>query len=253
MSDARPDSEHFEPENDLERALLALHRGEGSRAGVLAALESAEVVVPRPAGGGPGEPEELQLPVMRSGDGRRAVPLFTSPGRLAAAVEVETAYLQVAFGALAEGWPPDVGALIDPGGPLELMLAIGAEGPARPGPNAVAAGSRVLVGDPAQEPEGALEALGALFASIPAVEAAWRAQVYIEAPGEVPHVAIGVRAAEGTDLDGLFERASEGLSAETQTPFSFLAVGAEPDGDDPITSHMLAETEPFYRRRAAGS
>lgn len=254
MSEPHTGFRDIDPANELERALLALHRGEGSREQVLTALESAEVLVPRPAGTvAPtgevrGEAQELQLPVMRGRDGRQAVPLFTSPGRLAAAVDAETAYFQVAFRTLADGWPADVEAVIDPGGPLELTLAVGAEGPAQPGPNTVVAGTRILVGEPAQEPDQALAALRALFASTPAVEAAWRAQVYIEAPGEVPHIAIGVRAAAETDFERLFQRATEAVRGAIDGPASFVPIGARADPDDPIASHMLEQTSPFYQR-----
>lgn len=248
----RRDADGSGPEDELEHALLELERGQGSREQVLAALESAEVFVPRPraaqgADRGQAEAEGLELPLITDADGRQAVPLFPSLARLAAAVDEQTAYFQVAFRALAEGWPPGVDAVIDPGGPLELTLAIGGEeGPAQPGPNTVAAGTRILVGDPAEEPEAALEALCALFASLPEVLDAYRAQVYIEAPGEVPHVAVGVGAEHGTNLDRLFQQASQAIG--DAGPLSFLPLSAQADPADPIASYMLDQTSPFYTR-----
>lgn len=234
----------FEPENELERALQDLHEGRGSQERVMAVLESAEVFVPRAEATAP---ETLQLPLITGTDGRQAVPLFPSLARLAASSASETAYVRLPFQALSEGWPPGVDAVIDPGGPFELTLGTGPH-PARPGANTVAAGTRVFVGDPAKEPEEAIEGLRSLFAGMPEVSEAYRAQVYIEAPDEVPHVAVGVRANDGADYDSLFARAGEAVTEAADGPFTFVAIGAEEDRGDPIVSHMLEQTSPFYRR-----
>jgi hypothetical protein len=133
-----------------------------------------------------------------------------------------------------------VQAVIDPGGPHEFPV------PAQGGPGEfVPAGTRIFVGDPAEEPGDVLEALRAVFREEEAVRAAYRAQVYVEAPGERPHIAIGVLLEGQAREESLFARASQAARAvRDDLPLSFLVI--EADAPNAVTAHMLGESSPFY-------
>jgi SseB protein C-terminal domain/SseB protein N-terminal domain len=243
----------IDPPLDLHAALVAHHAGQISPDRVLDVLRRSDVYIARPdATGDPSgherdvEPGELlQLPVIETADGRQLVPLFSSLESLARAVAEDTRYVRVPYQALADAWAQGIEGIVDPGSPVEFHI------PAPRPEEALPRGTRIFVGEPAEEPRELLEALGRAFAEEPGIEAAYRAQVYVEDTGEEPHLAIGLLLAPEADRDALFERAAEiARAVQGNVPVGLLVI--DPHTPHPVTEHMLHEASPFYRRGVAG-
>jgi hypothetical protein len=141
-----------------------------------------------------------------AGDGRAAMPVFTSVAALTAwradARPVPTPAAQAAQGALAEGWQLLV---LDPAGPVTVRLP-------RPAVVALAAGAqwRPAVSEGAVDDEVAA-AVGAALTGIPAL-AGWRV-----APGEQGEVLVELAVRPGLDrpgLEALVGRVNDALAAD---------------------------------------
>ena len=224
----------------LREALEALYAGRISLADLREVLRESEVVVPKPAGAPAGR--TLSLPVVETG-GEQAVPLFSSLETLAAAVPDGASYVVVPFESLLPGWPDQLGAAFDPG--QEWELHVPAHAMKEPAPIVAPAGSRAIVGEPAVEPEELLQQLRRQLPQEPAVEAAWRALVLLDGPGEIPHVAVGLRLARDADEQVLSRVGQMAAQAAPGGPLDLLVV--EPASGDPVAEYMLAQA-PFYRR-----
>jgi len=235
----------FQPLNELELAMLAARRGELPLSEFFARLWDSDVYVPLQSLELEADASSFQLPATKGRDGRLYVPLFTARER--ATSFGAPRYTALLLRELAPSWPDGVNAIIDPGEPVEMVL-----GPAdiRNLPTAadrdtIPAGTRVMVGEPAEEPQAALDAVADLLRERPQVRAAYRAQVYVDRPGEEPQLAIGL------DLEGA-EPGDELLDAvgRAATEAGAPAVGivsVAPHGDA-IARYMLDHGAPFYER-----
>ncbi len=216
---------------------------------VIEALQGSEVLVPKPPPDGDPAESGLNLPLISTPDGGQAIPLFSSLERLAATATVETAYFRIPFVALAEDWPAGVAAVINPGDPHEFRFWPTKDGDGGSGRSVtVPADTPVFVGDPADEPIELLAALTRFFAGESEVAEAYRAQVFIEAPGEVPHLAVGLRFDDRGGDDSLLQRTAAISSEVTDEPMSFLLLDRNTASDDPVAEYMIEQTAPFYRR-----
>lgn len=196
-------------------AVLAEHAaGRAAVAAVLDALAGTRVLVAILPHGREVTPEQEaagvrgQASVMGvgTGDGRAAMPVFTSVAALTAwrtdARPVPTPAAQAARGALAEGWPLLV---LDPAGPVAVQLP-------RPAVVALAAGTpwRPAVAEDAVDGEVAV-AVSAALAGI--TEVAGCRLV----PGERAEVAVELEVLQGLDRQGLeavVARVNEALAAD---------------------------------------
>jgi hypothetical protein len=238
----------FEPLNPLERRMLAARGGELPLADFFAELWDADVHLPLEDFGSGGDVARLQLPATEGRDGRLYVPLFTARERVTRfGAPRQTA---IAMRQLAAHWPDGVSAVIDPGETVELVLS---PEDVRDLPNRASrdgdvlpAGTRLMVGEPAHEPEAALRVIAALLAGEPPVKAAYRAQVYVDRPGERPHLAIGIQL-DGADPGGaLLDAVGSAAAREGIDPVAVLRV--EAGSGDGVGRHMLESTTPFYCR-----
>ncbi len=225
----------------LLQTLQGLHDGSATDADLHAELQRSDVVVPKPEGGGV-EDSSISLPLIEI-EGRDVVPLFSSPETLAQGAPAGMSYVVVPFAALASGWPEGLDAIFDLGSGWARELP-GAAITGR-GPVEVPAGTRVFVGEPAEEPEALLDRVRSHLLGEPDVQAAWRAQVFVELPGETPHLAIGLRLTPGADAQTVVRRTHEAAGPDVTGPLDLVLV--EPDSRDPVATYML-ENEPFYRR-----
>jgi len=189
---------------------------------VLALLASPVYVAPREDAAD----DTLALTVEEGPDGAQYVSVFTAPERLG-----RGDVASVRLGPLAESWPDDVAVVVNPGGPLELVL---------PGADL----RRIVtgdVGDPEEEPEAVLRAAAEVCARHPMISAAYRAEV-------------GGRLAIGLLLDlppmdpeTLQRDVAEAAWSAGANEIAIVLLGREPGGD-PVATHMLERTQPFYER-----
>jgi hypothetical protein len=97
---------------------MALRAGRAGAHDVRDALHGADVYVPH---SGAQQDTDVTLSTIRGDDGE-AIPLFSSPDTMAAALGPDHAHLQVPFAALVSGWPEGVDAIVDPGSEWALRL-----------------------------------------------------------------------------------------------------------------------------------
>jgi hypothetical protein len=241
--------EGFAPENDLERLMLEAHAGGVEMPAFLRALLSSPVFLAPQEGSAA---EELALTAHRGRDGNAYIPVFTSPARLRRFSGQEQA-ASVPLGALAESWPEDVSLVVNPGDPVELALpghdfrrlAAGAE---PGGEEAVPAGTTVLVGDPAVEPQEVLDAAAAVCERHPELAAAYRAQIHLQRPGEEPHLALGLLLDDlATDAESLQRDVADAATGAGAEAVSILMLEPAVSGNA-VADYMLQRTRPFYER-----
>jgi type III secretion system (T3SS) SseB-like protein len=269
--------EEFEPANDIELLMVEAHAGRTPMPAFVSALLSSRVFV----AAAEDEGEGLGLAARRGRDGTLYVPAFTSrerldrfgggdpgaAGRAGGSRHGGGAAASVPLVELAREWPEEVSLVVNPGDPVELVLpgpelrraaapqAPGSAGGARiassapaGGGRSVPAGTSVMVGDPAAEPEAVLAAVADASSRLPAVAAAYRAQVYVRRPGERPHLAIVLELDRPVeDRDALQQEISSAATAAGAEEVSVLAIDPS-HAEDTIAEHVRDRAEPFYRR-----
>lgn len=228
---------------DLEEALRQLATGSISRADLRSILAASRVVVP---GVTPDQGRDLQLPVVELADGRTAVPLFSSPERLAEAGGPDEA-AAIPFDALAAGWPAELDAVLDPGHPWALLIpgeAVG-ESSAVQIPAGEEAAFRQTTD--ADIPEGLLEEVSVVLAAYPEIRSGWTAVVaFPNRPDTREQLLIGLEF-QGDDLPGgLVDRLGPVLGPRTGD-HAISVTRARPDDDSPL-SHAMRQRAPFYVR-----
>lgn len=208
------------------------------------------VFVPRSSEEATRADEEFRPAWISSPEGVHYIPVFTSIERLDALFPAETGYMQISADDLLSGWPAEVDAVIDAASPDERIVeaeGLAAELGGGPGPRTVPAGTRVAVGDPVEEPTAALRAVERVCRAAGAVVTAYRAQVAIDAPGERPHLAIGIVLDPDADFGEIAKQIGDVAAAELAGPVSVVPVDpAAPE--EAIASYMLAETHPIFAR-----
>ena len=235
----------FEPENPLELSLLAARREELEIRDLFSRLLESPVWLKLAEAPGP-DAKGLPLQLVSAEDGRELLPLFTSRVRLER-VHGPGPLAEVEFAELAGNWPGEAWALIAPGEEVEMAVPpTDVRDLARlTGPESMPAGTRVFVGDPAEEPEELLGQLSAWAKAEPSVRAAYRAQVLFDRPGEEPHVAVGLLLDSGADEEALMAAAGE-RARSSGAHATLLRI--DEASSDPIGRYMLDKTEPFYVR-----
>jgi SseB protein N-terminal domain len=112
---------HFDPENDLEEAMLAALVEPESMPAFLDALADAKLVVPTVGRAAPGRSSRVEFPVIRLGD-REGVTAFTSMTRLARARWEDTPLVRMSGRELAAAWDHDLPLLVNAGAELGIAL-----------------------------------------------------------------------------------------------------------------------------------
>jgi hypothetical protein len=102
----------------------------------------------------------------------------------------------------------------------------------------------VLLGQPAVYPAALAEALGALFARYPAVEAAFLAQIHDPKSGLPAHPIIGV---VGFGCGDAVQEAGAVASGVVQGPVDFVEI--DPGEDQGIAGYLRRDAAPFYLRK----
>lgn len=242
-------TEAFAPANPLEVMMVEAQAGRMEMGTLMRALLSSIVyLVP----GDDSDGGELSLGAREGRDGGLYIPAFTSRGRLERFSGSDRA-ASVPLRDLAPSWPAEVSLVIDPGDPVELVLPGAdfrriAEGREPGGEQTVPAGTSVMIGDPAEEPEAVLEAIARTCSAHPEVTAAYRAQLHVDRAGERPHLAIGlVVDAPSEAHDELRRQVAQGATAAGAEQVSVVVLDRVAEGDA-VAAYMLEKTRPFFSR-----
>jgi hypothetical protein len=147
---------------------------------------------------------------------------------------------------LAEVWPDGVDMVLNPGGEVGTVISEAEVRSQLIGSGSLhdyelAADTEIQIGQPEPEPATLLAPLRTLAGDIAEVTALYRAVIRPSDGSRPPALLVGVQAADpGADVDALMQRLAAGAG-----PGVFLQAIAE---DDPVSSWMLEQTEPFFRR-----
>jgi SseB protein C-terminal domain/SseB protein N-terminal domain len=242
-------TEAFTPGNPLELMMVEAQAGRMEMRALMTALLSSPIyLVPGEESGG----DELELAAREGRDGSLYIPAFTSRGRLERFSGSDRA-ASVPLLDLAASWPPEVSLVINPGDPIELVLpGEDFRRLAGGGEQTVPAGTSVMIGDPAEEPEAVLEAVAATCSRTPAVRGAYRAQLHVNRPGERPHLAIGLLVdAPSEDHHELRREVARSATAAGAEQVSVVVLDRLAEGDA-VAAYMLERTQPFYSRASKG-
>jgi SseB protein C-terminal domain/SseB protein N-terminal domain len=228
------------PANPLEVALAGVRAGTTSADELLDALGANPLWVPLPSG--VDAQGQAELPVMIL-DSRPHVAVYTSAEQYSRGAGGQ-AHMEMTGRQLADLMADELGLAVNPG--AELGLPVNQDGVRvlRGGRKRVAAGTRVRLGDPAEEPHQLIAALAGAFASTPAVREARRA--FAQIGDERPALLIGVRVDHGISgwqRDSL--AAVTDAVAQAPVPYPVDTVFLDDDAD-PVNEWMLAHTDPFY-------
>jgi SseB protein C-terminal domain/SseB protein N-terminal domain len=233
------------PENEVEAVLLRASRREASGGELTDALAAAELLVPV-AGPAPAEdPTRVQLPAVEE-QGRRYVPVFTSPSQLRLYGHAG-GHLRLRGRELAAMLDPATGLAVNLGGDLGLPLSP-EQVRAMTAPAArLPAGQVVRLGEPAEEPTRLLEAIAAGLATSGEVRAAYRALMQ-SGEAEAPRLVVGLEVDDPEAGRRLLEAVGRAARELGDREVDLLAFGE--DGDGSVGSWMQLHTRPFYRRAA---
>lgn len=246
----------FEPANDLERAMLEASTDESRYEAFLRALAEGELFIPQEGGDEPGrrevgeDGEEISLPLVEH-EGRTYVPVFTSLEQFRLGAPESMAFLRLRTDGLVEGWPQEHGMAINPGGTIGIALESDdvrglAEPAETPATARLAAGTQVMLGEPAEEPDALLEAVAGACRAEGSVRSAYRALMAPEGSEEDPQIVIGLELDEGLDPEEVFNRIGAGAAPAATGAFSFVVV--DETNLSGVARFLLLETDPFFRR-----
>jgi hypothetical protein len=225
------------PSNDLESSLVAAAEGRMSVSEWLTQLAGARVWVPlQESGGGSGS-----FPVL-SIDGASYVPVFTSEGQIDAAAPAN-ARVCPPVAELVGSLPDSVGLAVNPGGRLGLPVSADAVREALGMGRTVPAGTRLRIGEPAEEPVQLLAGLTAGFADLPAVREARRAWAAVgeNTPGLV--LSLDVDPDNKDVRQAVLDR-TRAVVNEHQVAFAVDVVFS--NDRTAMTSWMQSNVGPFY-------
>lgn len=231
------------PRNDVERTLDDAANGRVAVVEWLRVFVDATVWVPMTASSG----QQGTFPVL-SIDGGSYVPVFTSEAEVDRAAP-DNPRIAPVVRELVASLPESVGLAVNPGGSVGLpvpaatirqVIGLGPQVPA---------GTKVRIGEPAEEPEELLDAVAVGLGGLPAVRSARRCWAAV---GESrPGLVIGL----DVDPDNQQTRTSalDAVRAVADGTAGSFPVDVVFENDrDEFTAWMNAHVEPFYQARSTG-
>jgi SseB protein C-terminal domain/SseB protein N-terminal domain len=240
-------AEAFIPTNPLEEALRAAALEPAAGRALLAALADEPLLVR--VRSAPGPDGEVELPLVEH-EGQDYVFVFTSDTQLQRAGYGTSPRIELTGRLLARIWPPRASMAINPQGDLGLSLPAAAVAtldgtPGEMGRLTIPQGSKVMIGEPAEEPVALLQELSAAAAELPEVAAMHRAWVFVQDRGDPPFLVVGVRLTPtAANADGVLGRLAD--VAGDQASLLVLDDGAP----GAIGAWMLERNAPFYEAAA---
>lgn len=249
-----------EPQNDVEKALVAAAGDNAAYADFLRALAGSEILIPQPQLKDVAperrtieEGDELTLPLVEH-EGKTYVPVFTSIEQFRLGVSDEgMAFIRLPASGLLGEWPEEHGMAVNPGGDVGIALDPAtvrnldnpspADSPAR---RPLTAGSKVVLGHPSQEPRPLLDAIAGECRSHGGVRAAYRAMMAAEGEEETPQIVIGIELDEDQDPEQFFADVGPRVASAAAGTFSFIVV--DEANLSSVARFMLLDTDHFFVR-----
>ncbi len=162
---------------------------------------------PGPAGAGRADDDEMFNPVILQKEGSSILLLFDTLDRLQTFAPRELGYIALPGHAILESMPEGIQWVLNHGTeyPKEFSLeelAFLKRQFEQDGPQSakVTEDTRILIGTPATVPDGLVDGLTEACRRNDEIVGAYLGQIYIEAPGEVPHLALVVQTSGASAL-----------------------------------------------------
>jgi len=241
------------PANDVEQALLQASTDPQRTGRLMAALRQGSLWVPLTDDPAPDRQATLYTLDV---EGVPHTVVFTSQEQLDR-WQAGAPHVVAPTESFVASLPETVGLAVNPGGELGLPLSPDQTVDLRPSRRVVPAGTRIRVGEPAQEPDEVLAQVAYALGEVPEVRAARRA--WVQLGDEPPSLAVGLELAPGLEpssaddgaartesLLGTVRVAMDDVLSRSRPGFAIdLVVLA--DVDHPIVAWMLQHAEPFFR------
>lgn len=237
----------FEPENDLEHALVRASNDAAHAADFYKCLvDSVVLFIQRPVASG--NDESVGIATMDI-DGAMHLPIFSSLTRLQETISQEVSYAGVnalEFLRMTAGSPLVLNPASDYGKQItaeEAAAIVDGSIFESHGRHTAPQGSAYIIGEPKNYPTELVEVLKRMFAGRPEISRAWVAQIMLVDTDDAPHTVVGIESAG--DMQQLASDAhSVLLHAEiADPPVDFVSV-SDSDGVD----GYFLDKEPFYAR-----
>jgi hypothetical protein len=250
------------PQNEVERALLGAGEDDFRYEDFMRALTVAEVLIPQPhvEGVAPGEHpvadgDELALPLVEH-EGNTYVPVFTSIEQFRLGIaDAEASFVRLPVRGLVGEWPEEHGMAVNPGGDIGVALdsrsvraLADPPAPTASSKQRFAPGSKVLLGEPTEEPTALLEAVANECGAHGGVRAAYRALMAPEGDEDKPQTVIGVELDSDVDAERFFGEMGPRVAPAAAGAFSLVVV--DETNLTSVARYMLLETDPFFVRNA---
>lgn len=197
---------------------------------------------------------ETFTPYVVEQNGKMYLPVFDSLERLSSWIQREATYICMPAHALVRCIQSDIHLALNVGTPFwkefvpeEIQWLRETVEQAKPHVATVSAGTRILVGVPAQIPDGLEATLRDCLRRNSEIRRAYLGQVYLVAPGEQPHLVVALEPDQRVEtvLDSI--RLDVGIALK---PFieKDAYIGIAFIGIDRLASQIQEATSPFYSR-----
>lgn len=254
------DQMSFQPENDLERALVHAANDPAGRPAFYRALAEAPLFVIRQGTDPEADTGKRTLEADTSvaiqnieHNGRVYIPVFSSLARLQAVIDQEVPYFAINAVDFFRATPGS-DLLLNPGS--EYGKEISAEEAAsvvsgeiwRSERHVTESASTVLLGVPKRYPRELADALARFLAGKKAVRRAWIAHFFDPARGESAHTLVALEA--DRDAEAIIREVGpviDGVEVP-DPPVDFIVV----TGNGSLDDYFLREAEPFFTRKRFG-
>ena len=187
------------------------------------------------------------VPAMLGGE--FVMPAYTAHQRILEATNGSQPFVQLPTLDILRNLPPNSKLVINPGAwdgvafqPDEIKALLAK---ADPSPIVVPSGSEIRLGHSEQSLEWLIAALRKPLKQLSAVQAAHVALIEIPSTGEPPHPIVGLRLAEGADIETVIRPLTAAVDEARRGPVDFA-----PIGNDVTSVWLLDNTEPFFQRPA---
>lgn len=176
-------------------------------------------------------------------DGRRYVPVFTSPIHLLRFAPDGGPYLRLPGWVLGSLCPENAAVVVNPGG--ELGCVVAPEDVARLADAHPPELAEPSISEPAEQPVELLSALRALAERTPQIEALYLAE--LAHPGAGKELLVGLALVEGSAEQAIVEQAAEAARGAGLNALALLPLGPGTEAD-PFARFLLDRTKPFFQR-----
>ena len=179
--------------------------------------------------------------------GELVMPAYTAKERILEATSGRQSFVQLPTPEILRNLPPDQKLVINQGAwdgvtyqPDEIQALLAQVDPTT---TVIPSGTEIRLGHSEHSLEWLIVALTKPLRQLSEVQAAHVALMEVPSTGEPPHPIVGLRLAEGTDMETVMRPLTAAVNELARGPVDFALIGK-----DGTSMWLLENTEPFYQR-----